>query len=597
MHELNARGYAIVFLLGLGAFFLWQKKTSIRPAKNSTAKFRWRLRHAFPCAFFILTALAFLGGALHEPANYDGLAYRTPRVLHWLAENQWHWIHTDFPRLNTRTAGFEWLTAPLFLFTGTDRLEFLINLICFSLLPGRIFALLTRLGVRPRAAWHWMWLLPSGYGYVLQAGSSVNDLFGALMALTAFEFALRAAAEKKNSLLWTSGLAAALMTSAKAFNIVLLLPWAIALFPARKVLLRRPLATFAVLWLAMGASMLPTSILNLKYCGDWTGLKVEQPMLGGGEKSIHLIANAINIPLANLAPPVFPFKSQWGNMVKKIVPIGLQRRLDGNVEPGLAHFEIPELQVEESSGLGFGLSLMLLCLFFKKISAREMWRGKILSVEILMPLAAWICLGILMMQLGFAGPARYLLPFYFLLIAPLLTGAVTGYVFSMRAWRVAAFFIFAIAALLLIVSPPRPLWPANTILQKLDAEHSPRPWLRRLAVVYSVYGNRPESFAPVIAALRPEVARIGFIGFDEPEGTLWKPFGARRVVNFSRSDSAEKIRSGNLHFALVSVGFIERDGESFDAWLARVQATAIREFHLKIRAGQPPEHWVLVKFE
>ena len=49
------------------------------------------------------------------------LAYRTPRVLHWLAAGHWYWIHTEFERLNTRTAGFEWVTAPLLLFSGTDR--------------------------------------------------------------------------------------------------------------------------------------------------------------------------------------------------------------------------------------------------------------------------------------------------------------------------------------------------------------------------------------------------------------------------------------------------------------------------------------------
>jgi hypothetical protein len=36
-------------------------------------------------AFLIIFLLAFLG-VLHGPSNYDGLAYREPRVLHWLAE-------------------------------------------------------------------------------------------------------------------------------------------------------------------------------------------------------------------------------------------------------------------------------------------------------------------------------------------------------------------------------------------------------------------------------------------------------------------------------------------------------------------------------
>jgi hypothetical protein len=167
LHQLNQTGYAVVFALGFGALWLWKQKTGaeIFP-KIHLPKYRRRFKKFFPLAFLILAVLAFIGGALYAPANFDTLAYRTPRVMHWLAAGQWEWIHSEFSRLNTRSAGFEWLTAPLFLFTHTDRLEFLLNILAFMLLPGRVFAVLTRLGVRPRTAWHWMWLFPAGYGYV-----------------------------------------------------------------------------------------------------------------------------------------------------------------------------------------------------------------------------------------------------------------------------------------------------------------------------------------------------------------------------------------------------------------------------------------------
>ena len=58
--------------------------------------------------------------------------------------------------------------------------------------------MLTRLGVRPRAAWCWMWLFPSGYGYVLQAGSVVNDMFGALLVLAGSSMPCAPGANKKH---------------------------------------------------------------------------------------------------------------------------------------------------------------------------------------------------------------------------------------------------------------------------------------------------------------------------------------------------------------------------------------------------------------
>ncbi len=597
LHQLNQGGYAIVFGLGLGVVVAWERKASAQILPRlQWQKRRRRFRRAFPLAFLILAALAFLGGLLHAPANYDALAYRTPRVLHWLAEEQWQWLHTDFARLNTRTAGFEWLTAPVFAFAGTDRFVFLLNVIAFLLLPGRVFAVLTRLGVRPRAAWHWMWLFPTGYGYVLQAGSVVNDMFGALMALAAFEFALRARRTGKISDLWTAILAAALMTAVKAFNILLLLPWAIAALPALKLLLRRPVVSFAVILLAASASMVPTAALNVKECGDWTGLKVEQPTVGGGGKPFRFLANAVNLPLANLAPPLFPFPEQWEHLVARVVPPGLSVKLRANMELGLSQFQIPEMQLEESAGLGVGVTLLLLVVFAKKIRAGEIRPHKFWTVETLLPLAAWASLGVFMLQVGASGPARYLLPFYPLLAAPLLTGAVAANFFQSRLWRGAALAVFAVAALLLVVSAPRPLWPAVTVLRALDAPHSTNYWLRRSWNVYFTYGSRADGFAPVIAALPPDANPLGFIAFDEPEAGLWRPFGARRILHFCREDSPADLRARGIKYALVSERFFEQHSQMQTAqWLQRMNAEVVRRFELKLLAGHPPYGWLLVR--
>ena len=597
LHQLNKTGYAVAFAIGLGAICFWKIKTGAPWfPKIYLPKYFRRFRRPFPFAFLVLASLAFLGGALHAPANYDALAYRTPRVLHWLAAQQWQWIHTDFARLVTRTAGFEWVTAPLILFTHTDRFIFLLNTVCFFLLPGRIFGLLTRLGVRPHAAWHWMWLLPTGYGYILQAGSAVNNLFGTLMTLAAFEFALRARQKNQLANLWTSVLAAALMTAIKAFNIVLLLPWAIAALPALKTLLRRPVASFAVLVLAVSASMIPTSLLDAKYCGDWTGAKIEETPIGGGHELMRLAVNVPNLLLENFSPPIFPFSKQWEKLVAAVLPEKVKQTLNVNFEPGVAQFQIAELQVEESSGLGCGLSCLFLWLLLKKIRAGQLFPANIFSVETLVPLCAWAGIGIFLIRVGIAGPARYLLPFYFLLFAPLLAGALAGGIFRLRAWRIAAYAVFAVPAILLILSPPRPLLPLNTVLGKLDAEHSSHNFLKRVWTVYSVYDQRPESFAAVIAKLPPAANPLGYIAFDEPEAALWRPFGARRILHIVREDSPAQIRAQGINYALVSERFFgQHYSMKFDDWLAQNHGVVLEKFELRIHAGREPEGWWLVR--
>src|SRR5208283_229801 len=216
LHQLNAAGYAVSLLIGLLALLYWRKKTSaqILPCVRWQTIVR-RFRRPFPLAFLVLAAMAFLGGVLYAPSNYDALAYRLPRILHWLAAGHWHWIHTNFPRVNTRACGMEWVSAPFLALLKTDRLLFLINAVSFLLLPGLVFSVFTRLGVRRRVAWHWMWLVPTGYCFVLQAGSIGNDLFGAVFALAAVDFALRAKISRSPCNIFASNLAAAMMTSVK----------------------------------------------------------------------------------------------------------------------------------------------------------------------------------------------------------------------------------------------------------------------------------------------------------------------------------------------------------------------------------------------
>lgn len=596
LHQLNAGGYAVALGLGLALGLVgWKKSGGLRP--NPWPKLRRRFRRGFPLAFLGLAFLAFLGGALYLPANYDALAYRTPRVLHWLAAGQWHWVDTDFQRLNTRTAGFEWLTAPMFLFAHTDRLEFLLNIVSFLLLPGRFFALLTQLGVRPRAAWYWMWLFPSGYGYVLQAGSICNDMFGALMAFTAFEFALRAAHRKNVTDFWVAIVAAALMTSAKAFNILLLLPWGLAALPSLKLLLRRPSVSFVVIVFAATASLLPTAVLNWQHCRDWTGLAAEGPTIGGGGKVYRFVGNAVNLPMDNLVPPVFPFASQWDHLVERVVPRWLTAGLEANMEGASAHFQPPEMQIEEASGVGVGLMLLLLALLAIKIRAGNFWPRRLLAIETLILLATWGSVGIFMVQVGSAGPARYLLPFYPLMAAPVLMGPAAVVFFKRRLWRGVAWAIFGSAAMLLILSPPRPLWPAKTVLQSLGAEDSHRRLVKRAWDVYSAFRVRVDGFRPIVAVLPPDAYPLGLLAYDEPETDLWRPFGTRRVVQISHLDSADDLRSRGLKYALVSEKTLIKWCHINPVdWLKQVQAEPVQHFELKLLAREDPHGWLLVRF-
>src|SRR5215469_8405106 len=202
---LNRTGYAIFAAAVLVLWFLicirLKGKRSMFGVRCSAfdvllrrepKKLRRRLHRFLPASFAVLAALVFLSGILYAPNDHTALSYRLPRVLQWLAHGRWFWIHTPNYRMNDRACGIEWLSAPLLLFMRSDRALFLLNFIPFILMPGLIYSVWTRLGVRPRVAWSWMWLLPTGYCFLLQAGGAANDAFPTVYALAAVDFALRA---------------------------------------------------------------------------------------------------------------------------------------------------------------------------------------------------------------------------------------------------------------------------------------------------------------------------------------------------------------------------------------------------------------------
>ena len=599
VHQLNAGGYAVALLVWLAALFVWRKHSAAPfPPRLRWRQFRRRFRRPFPLAFLILAALAFAGGAGYAPTNYDALAYRVPRVLHWLAANQWQWIHSIFPRLNNRSCGIEWVSAPWIALFKTDRWLFLINLVSFLLLPGLVFSVFTRLGVARRVAWRWMWLLPTGYCFLLQAGSMGNDLFGAPFALAAVDFALRAKVSGRQRDFFASLLAAALLTSAKTSSLPLGLPWAIAILPSFRPALRRPLSLLAVCLLAIFASVLPTLVFNQNYSGNWSGADLNDP--GINNVALRTGANAVLLAAQNLAPPVFPLADRWNRGVVNALPPALNGRLHAVIAETQAIDEmLPQMQIEEGAGLGFGVSLLLLAGFLVAGFHRLPSSAPANRHDAWLTLLRWspaVSLLALMTQYNLAVISRILTPYYALLVPIILAGRAQERLVRTRWWRAAAGGVFVIAGGLLAIQPARPLFPALTLAEHLQARHPDSKPLARIVEVYSVYHSRNDAFAPARAALRPDLEVLGMITFDDPETSLWRPFGARRIVHVCPKDSAAELKARGIEYILVNpTAFGLWFQSPLDDWLGKMNARTDRKISLNLRAATGPSDWLLVK--
>ncbi len=602
--QLNCPGYAACFAIFAVFVFVCRKELVFAPGKkiSHAQKFLRRFRRPLPLCFAVLAFLVFLGGALYPPGNYTGLNYRLARVLQWLAHGQWCWIHTPNYRMNDRACGIEWLSAPLVLFTKSDRLLFLLNFIPFLLLPGLVFSVSRQLGVRVRVAWQWMWLLPTGYNFLLQAGGITNDTFPAVYALAAIDFGCRARVTRKPADCCHSLLAIALLVGAKASNLPLLLPWAILFFTLLPILRRKLVITALVIFLAALASFLPTAILNLHYLGDWSGLSIERAGMNMTNPLVGVWGNALLLLLNNFVPPLFPLAGWWNQHALSILPHFLAAPLAANFEQGFQM--LPELPTEDWAGIGFGLSCLLLVsvpasLLSGRSANQKFGCSPSMSAGLrgLIVVAPWIALLAYCMKSGMVTPQRLIAPYYPLLLPLLLVGARQSQIIRRCWWRVMVRGVLLLALVVLILSPDRPLWPAQTILSRLSAQYPDQHLLARALKVYTVYSERADSLAGVRALLPPDIKTVGFIGTkDDCDISLWRPFGKRRVEHFFLTDSPEQIRQ-HVQYVVVGGFNLKENNMTLDTWLQSSGAELVATTNATMKVTEGPQPWYVVRFK
>jgi hypothetical protein len=602
-HQLNAAGYLLAF--GAAAVALWFLRKLDHEAPPGFARsFRLRprrFRRVLPALFLVTAALVFLGGALHAPNNYDALTYRAPRVLHWLAEERWHWIATSNVRMNIGATVTEWLLAPLFAFTRSDRLLFLITWSAFLLLPGLVFSTFRRAGVAPRVAWAWMWLLPSGFGYVMQASSIGNDLVGATLALAAINFALLARASGRVAHLWLCLLASALLTGTKASNLPLLLPVLIAALPSIRPLRSRIPGTVAVVALAASVSFLPTAVLNFRHAGHWTGdvgntsgARLTNPVAG-------LLGNGLQLAAHCAMPPVLPGARKIEDKVYQLLPPDL--RLFLKREFPRFDLALGELAQEEMSGLGLGVSaamVLALCagclgLIRGGGAARSGW---LRTPAVWVGIGAWGATLFYMAKMGSEATARLLLPYYALLPLPFLAIRPQARLVRSAGWFLLSLLTTATVLVPVVLTPSRPLWPVQKTLTWMLARAPTSGALDRVRMVYATYARRNDLLAPLRAHLPAEVGRVGFVGGeDDTEYALWRPFGKRRVEHWLGEGRLRPRDQLAASWAVVKREALEAaTGGKLDGWLRAGGGEIVARETIVSKVSAGPEEWFVVRF-
>jgi len=612
IHQLNRAGYA-VFLLPLVIFVFVRWNKTGQHAGQMVHRWRCKLAKRFrrrpPQLFLLIAVLSFAGGGWYPPLNFDANAYRLPRVMHWLAAGQWHWIHTFDARMNISACGMEWLSAPLILFTRSDRLLFLINLVSYLMLPGMLYSVFTHLCVRPRAAWWWTWLLSAGLCFALQAGGIANDTFAVIYSLAAVDLALRAREKQCVADLWLSLLAAALLTGAKQSNLPLAPLWLIAAWPARSLLWQNPLRSVAVALVALLISAVPISVINYHYLGSW--MPVDVPGIATlGKFQLNpfwgIVGNALSLPVQNLVPPFYtlfpPLHSYW-----PLLWNDWMRQFAGT--PMGAHFASFERfgflteayyrgVTEANAGIGFWVCVMVLATGralrrWRKTNGLPAQMAPASSVILWLRWTPWALLVVFMAKNGAFENARQLAPYYPFLFVAWLARPGQSSVTRDRAWQQLALAGMVIAALLVATAPERPLFPAQT-LSRLAHSHFPGS-----DFVEDEFLHYAESGYCQMAArrdyLRDHVptgeSMIGYYDklFAADEAGLWLPYGRRQVYSVMPDESPDALRRAGAHFVVVDASSALATDGTIDHWLRRFNATVVGQYTFPLSTAKPSD--------
>lgn len=481
--------------------------------------------------------------------------------------------------------------APILILFKTDRPLFLINLISYALLPGMIYTAFTGLGIARRVAWCWMWILPTAYCFVFQAGSIGNDCLAAVYLLAAVVFAMRAVRTSSWSDAALSLLAAALMTGTKACNLPLLLPLAFVMIPLWRILFLKPYSTLILCIVAVAISFLPNAASNSIHTGDWSGdpfnkekMKLSSPIAG-------IAGNSLQALLGAVAPPLLPNAKSLSHKTEQLIT-GTPLRGIREHFPRLGLW-LGEMPSEEGAGIGVGITLLVLMSIMGGVFLG--FGGIISKKAMIFGTLAWVALTVFMAKMGSESIARLIAPYYIVIMIPLLVLRCQGRVIRSRFWNSIAVVCMLMAAVPLLLSPGRPLLPVNFMISYLVNFPSMTGISERMQRVYSVYGSRSDSLTEVRDQLPFGTKTIGFAGSgNESEYSFWKPFPGRQVKDLKPVEGKIADLKGVDVVLGSEMGLDDRYHMKASEFAARIEGKILWQGKVDTMASREPMMWYVI---
>lgn len=486
--------------------------------------------------FLVLLGLVVLAGLLYTTAVLDSLSYRIPRMQIWLQEGVVRFIDNPDARINFMTPIWEFAKTPVYLVSGF-RLLWIGSAVSWVLLYLVFHSWAAAQGGDAEKA-RWVALaLASGTGFVLQAASTMNDIWACALIGVAIAFALRFEREAGSTDPLWSGVAFALACGAKPHFAVLALPWLLWFFFAKS----RPWRGVAWRWLPLGGAVailcspLPTFVSNHIHYGSFKGGAGDGGFGLGGRTALNLPLGGAMLAWQAVQPPVNP--------VAREIEAKIDERLEALGRDDWApRFKLSsrELATVDYASLGFVLAVISVAGLFSA------WRHR----RHLPPWIWWVAasglfgLAVAVAQVVPGTLGRSFLAFFVPMLAPV---ALALAAWPLPVLRTAAILAAMSAAFSTAMSPSHPLWPVSTVAGLSETARSK-------AAPYLAFRERSQAGLDLVDAIPQDARSVGILAnADQPLIHLWRRHGNRlEVVFFPATATPSDVASAPISHVVVA---------------------------------------------
>jgi hypothetical protein len=151
---------------------------------------------------------------------------------------------------------------------------------------------------------------------------------------------------------------------------------------------------------------------------------------------------------------------------------------------------------------------------------------------------------------------------------------------------------------LLVISRSRPLFPAQTIIHWLQAEHPNSRLITRLEFSFEADPAARKLGQQIMKNIPPDEKSIGYatvIGNAEPD--LWFPFGEHSVRRITPDDNAETLKTADIHYIVVDSCILDPSTETVEQWMEKYQGELIGKVNIQTQPYLPPYDLDIVRLQ